>query len=249
VRTPEDLIDVLFARLVRDLSWGIAALEAVIVLGRLPQALRGQCHPLLVLGPLAAMAISGTGASVLAFARVRPRTSDRVFALCVGSLAVVFGAMSAWVAEPSRLFVFVILLVMAGLFQRHRGLYGATLAVTLAALAFGWHRTPPPPGAAIIAVSIFFAAGIAGFLAHHLVNSMVRRLIRSLRRVRAARREIATLQGFIPICAHCKKVRNDRGYWEQVETYIAARTAAAFSHGICPQCAEAFFPNHKAAER
>lgn len=52
----------------------------------------------------------------------------------------------------------------------------------------------------------------------------------------AALDNVKTLRGLIPICAHCKKVRNDKGYWEQVETYVRHRTDARFSHGICPDC-------------
>jgi PAS domain S-box-containing protein len=48
--------------------------------------------------------------------------------------------------------------------------------------------------------------------------------------------EVKTLSGMLPICASCKKVRDDQGYWNQIETYIARRTAATFSHGLCPHC-------------
>ncbi len=48
--------------------------------------------------------------------------------------------------------------------------------------------------------------------------------------------EVRTLQGFLPICAHCKKIRNDQGYWQQIESYIRQHSAAEFSHGICPDC-------------
>jgi hypothetical protein len=48
--------------------------------------------------------------------------------------------------------------------------------------------------------------------------------------------KVRTLKGLIPICAHCKNVRNDQGYWEQVETYIGGRSEARFTHGICPEC-------------
>lgn len=48
--------------------------------------------------------------------------------------------------------------------------------------------------------------------------------------------EVKTLQGIIPICAHCKKIRNDGGYWEQVEEYVRDHSQAQFSHSICPQC-------------
>lgn len=49
---------------------------------------------------------------------------------------------------------------------------------------------------------------------------------------------VKQLQGILPICSHCKKVRNDENYWEQVETYITTHTEAQFSHSICPDCFE-----------
>jgi len=48
--------------------------------------------------------------------------------------------------------------------------------------------------------------------------------------------QIETLNGMLPLCAWCKKVRNDRGYWEQIEKYISVRSAASFTHGVCPEC-------------
>ena len=57
------------------------------------------------------------------------------------------------------------------------------------------------------------------------------------RKFRIALDEIRTLRGIIPICAWCKKIRDDKGYWEKLETYIGAHTQAEFSHGICPECA------------
>lgn len=54
--------------------------------------------------------------------------------------------------------------------------------------------------------------------------------------------EIKTLQGIIPICASCKKIRDDEGYWEQIEAYIARHSPAEFSHGICPDCMERLYP-------
>ena len=54
----------------------------------------------------------------------------------------------------------------------------------------------------------------------------------------AALANVKQLQGILPICSHCKKVRNDENYWEQVETYISTHTDAEFSHSICPDCFE-----------
>jgi len=53
--------------------------------------------------------------------------------------------------------------------------------------------------------------------------------------------EVKTLSGLIPICASCKKIRDDRGYWNQIESYIKEHSEAEFSHGICPDCAAQFY--------
>lgn len=55
--------------------------------------------------------------------------------------------------------------------------------------------------------------------------------------------QIKTLRGIVPICAHCKKIRNDVGYWQQVEMYVREHTEAEFSHGICPECAKKYYPD------
>ncbi len=61
--------------------------------------------------------------------------------------------------------------------------------------------------------------------------------------LQAAMSKVRTLSGFLPICAHCKKIRDDQGYWTQIESYIRNHSEAEFSHGICPECAKEFFPN------
>jgi hypothetical protein len=55
--------------------------------------------------------------------------------------------------------------------------------------------------------------------------------------------KIKTLSGMLPICASCKKIRDDEGYWNQIETYIARHSEAEFSHGICPECAKKLYPD------
>jgi len=56
--------------------------------------------------------------------------------------------------------------------------------------------------------------------------------------------KVKTLRGFIPICASCKQVRDDEGYWSQVEAYVSKHTLAEFSHGICPECAKRLYPEY-----
>ena len=54
--------------------------------------------------------------------------------------------------------------------------------------------------------------------------------------------QVKTLSGLLPICASCKKIRDDQGYWNQIESYIRAHSEAEFSHGICPECAKKLYP-------
>ncbi len=54
--------------------------------------------------------------------------------------------------------------------------------------------------------------------------------------------QVKTLKGIVPICASCKKIRDDKGYWQQVETYIQKHSDAEFSHGVCPDCLRKYYP-------
>jgi hypothetical protein len=53
---------------------------------------------------------------------------------------------------------------------------------------------------------------------------------------------VKTLRGMLPICASCKKIRDDHGEWVQMEVYVRDRTEADFSHGICPECMKKLYP-------
>ncbi len=64
-------------------------------------------------------------------------------------------------------------------------------------------------------------------------------------KVQEALANIKVLSGLIPICSHCKKIRDDRGYWAQLEAYIQTHTEAKFTHGICPECVEKLYPENK----
>ncbi len=71
-------------------------------------------------------------------------------------------------------------------------------------------------------------------------------LTRSNEQLKNALAEVKTLRGFIPICANCKKIRDDEGYWQQVEQYVQDRSEAQFSHSICPECEKKLYPQlHK----
>ena len=73
-----------------------------------------------------------------------------------------------------------------------------------------------------------------------LIEKEKEKLIEQLNKTLA---EIKVLKGIIPICASCKKVRTDQGFWQQVEIYIRDHSEAKFSHGICPDCKDKLYPN------
>jgi hypothetical protein len=53
---------------------------------------------------------------------------------------------------------------------------------------------------------------------------------------------VKSLSGLLPICASCKKIRDDQGYWKQVEAYISSHSEATFTHGLCPECFHTLYP-------
>jgi DNA-binding NtrC family response regulator len=73
-----------------------------------------------------------------------------------------------------------------------------------------------------------------GLLRRSIRYAIERQKLRT--QLKQSMKEINTLRGFLPICANCKKIRDDRGYWTQIETYISMHSEAEFSHGLCPEC-------------
>ncbi len=66
--------------------------------------------------------------------------------------------------------------------------------------------------------------------------------LRDLTDIRRADEEIRTLQGILPICSHCRQIRDDKGYWNSLEDYMTEHNIADFSHSLCPRCAEELYP-------
>ena len=99
---------------------------------------------------------------------------------------------------------------------------------------------------------IIFAYGgiwVIGVLGLHFVKKQLQNYLSESKRagdalkqehsrLQQALDEIKTLRGIVPICSYCKKIRNDEGFWTQVEQYVSDHTEAKFSHGICPACYE-----------
>ncbi len=87
--------------------------------------------------------------------------------------------------------------------------------------------------------------------AHQKIQSEVEQRIKAqdaqqklIEELKHALAEVKTLSGLLPICASCKKIRDDSGYWNQIESYITHHSKAKFSHGICPDCARKLYPDY-----
>lgn len=109
-----------------------------------------------------------------------------------------------------------------------------TLSLTFICFNLGLHHYEP-------AVSIRFMViyTLVSILSYGLESSRHRyytQLLVEKTALEAALQQVKTLQGLLPICASCKKIRDDAGYWHQVETYIGRHAAVEFSHSICPDC-------------
>ena len=96
----------------------------------------------------------------------------------------------------------------------------------------------------LITVVMFWVVAMAifSFRRWREANASEQKLVRYNKELENALADIKHLKGMIPICASCKKIRDDDGYWHQVEVYIQAHTEADFSHGVCPDCVKALYP-------
>jgi len=84
----------------------------------------------------------------------------------------------------------------------------------------------------IVGVSVFFK----------VTNPILIKLNKTVENLQYALKEVKVLRGILPICSFCKKIRDDDGYWNQVEVYIKKRSDVDFSHSICPACFEEHYP-------
>ena len=97
----------------------------------------------------------------------------------------------------------------------------------------------------IVSVAIFLMFALAIFSMRRWSEILISKkdLDQRNRLLQQALIEIKQLKGIIPICASCKNIRDDKGYWNQVELYIHEHTGAQFSHGMCPPCMEKWYPD------
>ncbi|HWQ07907.1 MAG TPA: hypothetical protein VN436_02325 [Holophaga sp.] len=200
------------------LFWGLGLAGYAFLLGRLRFRVKSAEMPafgLMLLG------LGVTGSQLWIYGRLQETASTLIVSLASGVV----------LQRRSTLAVFQALLL--------------TVWCTLSVHVGGWHQT---------ATWLFdiILAGLFALLVQRLLIRWAEALVRRIERqsqlldantvlvgeLREAVQNVQTLSGLIPICAHCKKIRNDGGYWEQVESFLNSRSEIQFTHGICPDCSE-----------
>jgi len=102
-----------------------------------------------------------------------------------------------------------------------------------------WVRNTPVPRRDASGGVVTYDGLVQDITARKVAEEEREALVRELQEALAS---VKTLSGMLPICASCKKIRDDAGYWTQVEAYLMKHTDAHFSHGLCPDCAEKLYP-------
>jgi len=178
------------------------------------------------------------------------------FALNLLALAVLYNVAIGAGSETALYWVFVLPLLLFFFQGKRDGLISVCFVFLLLSLLlfqpglvrahdYGMHT----------GLRFFFSLLFVAVIAYGLESSrdrfshMLRRehgkLLEEKAGLEQALKQIKTLQGLLPICSNCKKVRDDRGYWKQIESYIHEHSGATFSHGICPDCAKVLYPHIK----
>jgi hypothetical protein len=91
-------------------------------------------------------------------------------------------------------------------------------------------------------IVLLFTFLLFSFRQWYRVRIIKNKLLEKNKKLQKVLSKIKQLKGIIPICSSCKKIRDDKGFWHQVEVYFCDHTEAEFSHGICPHCTRRLYP-------
>lgn len=101
-----------------------------------------------------------------------------------------------------------------------------------------------------IVVIVFFERQMGRLISSYenRIQKHTNSLVKQKEKAEKALSEVKQLKGMLPICSHCKKIRDDKGSWNQIEKYIHEHSDAQFSHGICQECAKKYYPDFNISE-
>lgn len=177
------------------------------------------------------------------FHKISPYSSS-IFILTIG----LFGCTLLSLSPPTEFSPYFV-----GIFFAFTGIFITTglgfkaCKFAMAALLIAFEITifniiPLPPQLVIIYNFFFSAIFIVFLFMGYYIEKISRDNFRMNSELRETISRINQLNGLLPICASCKNIRDDKGYWNQIEGYIASHSHAEFSHCLCPSCAEKLYP-------
>jgi len=136
--------------------------------------------------------------------------------------------------------LYIIPVGIAAWYNQKTVAYSLAVVLSLARFAFNvpWQETDSLFSSGINTGVRIFSLAIYAYLVD-----------RTSWQTRELKKRVRLLEGILPICASCKKIRNEQGTYESIETYISDHSEAKFSHGICPQCAQVLYPELSTKEQ
>jgi integral membrane sensor domain MASE1 len=179
--------------------------------------------------------------------RIKPHKLAPPLALLVLTAVLLLAVFGYWWSSPTKHLplAFLLLPLLAWAALRY-GLRGATALNLVICFTAAWSTDQGFGPFALLQRDatvefIWLFIAICSLMALFVGTAVEaqRLLVRELEHALA---EVHELKGLLPICANCKKIRDDQGYWQIVETYISQRTAAQFTHSLCPACVEKLYP-------
>lgn len=161
--------------------------------------------------------------------------SQRAVVLCILVAVIVF--VIDFITGKSIQFPILYVLPVGMAAWRNQKFTAYTIGILLPCLRVGfhfpWHETQ---SLSVIALNVSIRVLVLIFYAY-LVD-------RIAWQTRVLEKKVRILEGILPICASCKRIRNEKGEYEQIEEYITERSEASFSHGICQECAKKLYPEY-----
>lgn len=148
--------------------------------------------------------------------------------------SVVWGALSiacAWCLRRGSEYFWKSTFAPTAVFQAHVIFHALRVGLALLFTSQDWTE-------AAVALQVIGDLEVSFFMVALFVGILIANLQLRHDELSSAHAEVETLSGLLPICAWCKKVRNDDGYWQQVEDYFACRSQIQFTHGVCADCLE-----------
>lgn len=153
--------------------------------------------------------------------------------ISVGNIVITASHMASPVPSKMSIFIFALMFLMV------TGVVVSAVAAVMREFEAAWQRER-------VAVGIIEEE--RDLLEDRVVGRTLELQEKNVR-LKAALKDIKILKGMLPICASCKKIRDDNGYWFQIESYIREHSAAEFSHSICPDCVKNLYPEYIQSEK